>query len=106
MTQVEKKLWSALRNKQLLGYKFRRQHGIGNYIVDFYSPELNLIIEVDGESHFTKNGLQHDKARDQYLKDLGLEILRFNINEIFNILDGVLFSLYESVKKIHNNMKE
>ena len=61
MTEPEKRLWSILRNNQL-GVKFRRQHGIGHYIVDFYCPELKLIIEVDGESHFSEDAQAYDRA--------------------------------------------
>ena len=53
-TVPEKLLWEKLKGKQLLGFKFRRQHGIGNYIVDFYCPKLKLGIEIDGVSHDRK----------------------------------------------------
>lgn len=60
LTQAESRLWSKLKGRQIFDYKFRRQHGIGNYIVDFYCPVLKLVIEVDGESHFTKKGIVND----------------------------------------------
>ena len=74
-TQPEQKLWATLRGKQL-GVKFRRQHGIGHYIVDFYCPERKLVIEVDGDSHYTEAAHLKDAQRDNYLQQLGLRVLR------------------------------
>lgn len=87
-TQPEQKLWTILRGKQL-GVKFRRQHGIGHYIVDFYSPEAKLVLEIDGDSHYNTAAQQHDVQRDAYLQRLGLRVLRFSNLEINQNLAGV-----------------
>ena len=60
-TKAEQVLWKYLKNKQIKGYKFRRQHSVGNYILDFYCPALKLCIEIDGDSHFTDEGKNYDK---------------------------------------------
>ena len=89
MPAPERKLWMKIRNSQL-GTKFRRQHGIGPYIVDFYSPNIKLVIELDGESHFTTQAIHNDKVRDLYMKNLGVKILRFSNRQVMEELDGVL----------------
>jgi len=93
MTGAEIKLWSALKNRQLCNKKFRRQHRIRNYVVDFYCPELNLAIKVDGESHYSKTGMQHDRKRDQILNNLNIKVIRFMNQQIYDNLGGVLKEL-------------
>lgn len=88
-TIPEKRVWEKLRKEQL-GFKFRRQHGIGHYIVDFYCPERKLVIEIDGESHFSDEGKEYDYQRDNYLQGVGLKVLRFTNAQITENLDGVL----------------
>lgn len=90
MTETEVMLWSRLKGKQLLGYKVRRQYGVGNYVIDFYCPKLKLGIEVDGESHFTKKGLNYDKIRDDYISKEGIELIRVTTIDIIDNLDGVV----------------
>ncbi|NOT12506.1 MAG: endonuclease domain-containing protein [Methylococcaceae bacterium] len=94
-TQPEQKLWTALRGKQL-GVKFRRQHGIGHYIVDFYSPEAKLVIEVDGDSHYTETAQQQDTQRDAYLQSVGLRVVRFTNQDISHNMAGV----FETIKRV------
>ncbi|MBI4837013.1 MAG: endonuclease domain-containing protein [Candidatus Portnoybacteria bacterium] len=96
-TPQEVILWSRIRRNQL-GYKFRRQHSIGKYIVDFYCPEKKLIIELDGSQHIEKQK-EHDEQRDEYLKSLGFIILRFWDSEINNNLDGVLLKILERLMR-------
>ncbi len=90
LTPAEAVLWTALKNKNLLGRKFRRQHSIGNYIVDFYCPSEKLVIELDGADHFTPEGEDYDIKRDKYLKSLGLNVLRIENEDVFENLSGVL----------------
>lgn len=97
MTPQEKVLWSRLRRKKL-GVKFRRQHGIGPYIVDFYCPERNLVVEVDGSQHLNGDQARHDKARSRYLKGNGLEILRFWNADINTNLEGVILKIQSAVE--------
>lgn len=92
-TESEKKLWQYLRNKQFEGLKFYRQYGIGNYIVDFYSPSIKLVIELDGSQHFTDEGLEYDKIRENFMKSLGIKTLRFNNNDVLTNIEGVLVTI-------------
>ncbi len=93
MTGPEAQLWSRLRARQLQGLKFRRQHGIGPYIVDFYCPEQSLVIEVDGDSHADANQILKDRQREKYLQSLGLRVIRYINDDILKNLDGVLEDL-------------
>jgi len=88
-TKPEELLWRKIRHKQL-GVKFRRQHGIGDYIVDFYCAEYSLVIELDGDSHFTSDAQEYDRIRDQFLCSRGLKVLRFTNRQIMEELDSVL----------------
>lgn len=84
-------LWSKLKSKQLLDYKFRRQVSIGKYIVDFYCPELKLVIEIDGDLHYlSKETIKYDKIRQCSIELLGINFLRFTNIEVHRNLDGVL----------------
>jgi very-short-patch-repair endonuclease len=94
MTDAEQLLWSKLRTKQLKGRQFYRQRIIGNYIVDFYCPKANLIVELDGGQHYTDEGRKKDKIRDDYMMDQGYKILRFSDKEIFENLTGVIERIY------------
>ena len=71
-TSAEAELWNILKSKNLYGRKFRRQHSIGNYIVDFCCPSEKLIIELDGDPHGEYHKIEEDKNRDKYMKSLGL----------------------------------
>lgn len=88
-TPAEAMLWFALR-RQKLGLRFRRQFGMGRFIVDFYCPRARLIIEVDGESHFTEYGRRYDLMRDAFLRSLGMRILRFTNEEVQVDRDAVI----------------
>lgn len=90
LTPAEIKLWKCLQNKQLEGKKFRRQHSIGNYIVDFYCPEERIAIELDGEVHNNPVNEQFDLERDEYIKSLGIKVIRFKNDDIFERIDNVL----------------
>jgi very-short-patch-repair endonuclease len=87
-TEAENLLWRHLRKKQLEGLKFRRQHPIGNYIVDFVCLEKQLILEIDGGQHAIE--IDKDRDRDQWLMAEGYRILRFWNNEGFENLTSVL----------------
>ena len=88
LTPAEAILWSALRNKQLEGLRFRCQHPVGNFILDFYCPSLKLVIEVDGEIHTRQ--IDYDNARTAKLSEYGYQVLRFSNEEIMNDLPKVL----------------
>ncbi len=90
MTVTESLLWDRLRNKQI-GFKFRRQHSIDIYIVDFYCVEKKLIIELDGKVHLKNK--DYDKERDNYLKSLGINVFRIKNEEVENNIDKVIFEI-------------
>jgi len=83
-TEAEKKLWYLLRNRQLKGKKFRRQHAIANYIVDFYCSECKLVIELDGNFHTDEAAKDYDKSRTALLTELGITVLRFWNEEVIS----------------------
>lgn len=88
MTDVERKLWFYLRNRQLNGHKFRRQHEIDHYIVDFVCSEAMLIVELDGGQHADQVG--YDEHRTRYLQARGYRVLRFWNNEVLMSIESVL----------------
>ena len=96
MPEPEQYLWQRLRNKQL-GVKFRRQQGIGRYIVDFYCPECALVIEVDGDSHYQEDAPEYDAIRDKFMAELQLSVLRFSNTDVMSNVDGVLEVIREHV---------
>ena len=94
MIDAEQWLWQRLRRKQILGLQLYRQKPILNFIVDFYCPAANLVIECDGGQHYTADGLEADRARDQALAQLGLNVLRFDNRQILTEIDGVVEKIY------------
>ncbi len=94
-TAQEFLLWGVLKNKQL-GYKFRRQHSLGNYIVDFYCPDRKLILEIDGSQHITQKN--YDEQRSKFFKVNGLRVLRFWNNEVDNNMEGVIDRIKEYLR--------
>jgi very-short-patch-repair endonuclease len=89
MTDAEKRLWSKLRRKQLRGHQFYRQKIIGKYIVDFYCPKANLVIELDGGQHYSEIGSAKDRTRDDALIRMGITVLRFSDRDVFENIEGV-----------------
>jgi len=89
-TSAEEFLWQLLRDRQLLGFKFRRQHQFGNYVTDFYCREARLAIECDGGVHDRNEQWHHDQLRDAYMISQGIRVLRFTKERILNDTEGVL----------------
>jgi len=89
MPSAEVILWSKLKDRKLLGCKFRRQYGIHSYSIDFYSPDLKLAIELDGDSHYLTGGQDHDSRRDATIRSFGIRILRFLNSDVYENLEGV-----------------
>lgn len=83
LTPAEELFWQMVRNRNLLGLKFRRQHPIGPFIADFYCHDLKLVIEIDGDVHELENVKQYDKEREDHIKELGLRVLRFKNDDVF-----------------------
>ncbi|MCC9600028.1 endonuclease domain-containing protein [Stieleria sp. JC731] len=77
-------VWQMVRGRRCCGEKFRREYPIGPYCVDFCCVALKLVVEVDGEEHFTDEGRVHDRKRDRYLRELGFEIVRFEGYQVLN----------------------
>ena len=96
MTPAEARLWSLLKNSQLDGRKFRRQHSFNGYILDFYCPSEKLGIELDGEFHFNEQAIKYDHQRSLFLKYFGIRILRFENCLVFDAPDWVLESIRAS----------
>ena len=97
MTDAEIVLWNHLRRKQIKGVQFFRQRPIGHYIVDFYAPDVGLVIEVDGGQHFEDEGQEYDAVRDQFLEAHGLKVIRFTNLDVLQNLDGVISEIVENV---------
>jgi very-short-patch-repair endonuclease len=87
-TEAENLLRQHLHNYKVLGYKFRRQHSIGQYIVDFYCAKARLVIEIDGPIHQYQK--EEDAIRQEYLESLGLQVIRFSNDTILNNIDEVV----------------
>lgn len=89
-TSAEELLWELLRDRQLMGAKFRRQHQFGEYICDFFCNEAKLVVECDGEPHSQAARIKHDAKRDAYLRSQGLTVIRFENQRVLNDADNVL----------------
>jgi very-short-patch-repair endonuclease len=96
-TPAENKLWQHLRGKQLLGYKFRRQHAIERFIVDFYCHDARLVVEVDGPIH--QYTTEEDAIRQKFLESLGFRVLRFTNEQVLTNIDGVLNMIAEALRQ-------
>ena len=89
--------WEKLKGKQICGLDFHRQQIIGNFIVDFFAPQIGLVIELDGCSHDERK--DYDKEREDYLKSLGLKIIRFSSRETLHELKSVIKKLKNFIEK-------
>ena len=90
MPAAEAMLWTCLKGRRMLGCKFRRQYGVGTFMIDFYSVEIKLGIELDGESHFHDRAQEYDQKRQKFIESFGIKIIRFLNDDIYDGLDGVL----------------
>lgn len=97
MTDSELKLWSRIRRKQIHGLQFYRQRPIGNYIVDFYCPQAQLVLEVDGSQHMNEREIRQDQYRNSYLKQQGIRVLRFDNLQVLNQIDAVIERIYWAI---------
>jgi very-short-patch-repair endonuclease len=100
LTPAEARLWKGLQHRKLLGKKFRRQHSVGYYILDFYCPECRLAIELDGDIHCRGGKPEYDKKREEFLNSLAIEVLHIENNLVFEsneqVLDAIKRRLVES----------
>ena len=89
-TDVERHLWNRLRSGQIDGHRFRRQHPVGPYVLDFYCPRLRLAIELDGGQHNLPPEIERDQRRDAWLAARGITVLRYWNSDVVENIDGVL----------------
>jgi very-short-patch-repair endonuclease len=96
LTPAEKMLWRRLRDQQMFGVKFRRQHPIEPYIVDFCCPALRLVIEIDGDSH--AESVERDAARTAALEAMGFRVIRFTNKDVHESIESVLETILKEVQ--------
>ena len=99
-TIAEKLLWEKLRNNQLEGLKFRRQHPVNIYIADFYCHKFKLIIELDGDYHNQEEQKQKDEVRTEVLRLNGLKIIRFKNEEVEQDINQVLTTIKNKIGQL------
>lgn len=99
LTPAEAFLWKHLKGGQFEGRKFRRQHSIENFIVDFYCASEKLVIELDGQIHFNEEAQIYDKAREEVIEKLGFTVIHFENKMVFDLLPFVLLEIKENFKK-------
>ncbi len=100
-TAAEAVLWRSLRAKQIEGVQWRRQFSIGAYILDFYAPQLKLCIELDGEPHYTPEGTEYDKQREEWLlKVHGIRTIRFENSDVFRHYESIIEYIREVTKEV------
>jgi len=98
LTPAEALLWKNLHHSQLDGRKFRRQHSVGSYVLDFYCPACRLAVELDGQGHFDSTRSDYDVKRTQFLEQKGIRTLRFENKQVFERLEEVLATIQAHLK--------
>src|SRR5690606_27136387 len=101
-TDAEQLMWQLLRAKRFMNLKFRRQHVIAPYIVDFYCHEIGLVIELDGGQHGTDEGQEYDAERTKFLEALGLTVVRYWNHDVLNRTDVMLEGLWSVCTELKN----
>jgi len=101
-TDAEHLMWQLLRAKRCMNLKFRRQHVIAPYIVDFYCHEIGLVIELDGSQHGTDDAIEYDAERTKFLEVLGLTVVRYWNHDVLSRTDVVLEDLWQRCSELKN----
>lgn len=96
---AERTLWRHLKGRTLAGVKFRRQHSVDAYVIDFYAPACKLAVEVDGDSHFSTDALRYDQERTAHLESFGIEVVRVTNVDVFENMEGVLAIIEAAVTR-------
>jgi len=97
MTEAEKIVWDKLKNRKVFKARFRRQHPVGSFIVDFYCHEYKLAIEIDGEIHLKTEVNEYDDGRTHDIEKFGIKILRFTNNEVFTNLNKIIVEILKTI---------
>jgi very-short-patch-repair endonuclease len=97
MPKAEALVWARLRDRQVEGYKFRRQYSVGAFVVDFYCPELKLAVEIDGPSHRRDGGPEYDAERQFFLEGKGITVVRVTNERVYQDLDGAIGLIVEAI---------
>ena len=100
MTKAEAIVWQKLRCKQIENCKFRNQYSVDRFVLDFYSPEIKLAIEIDGESHFQEGAAQYDHERQIFIESAGINFLRFTNNQVYENLNGALEIIAQKIREL------
>lgn len=100
MTKAEAIVWQKLRCKQIENCKFRNQYSVDRFVLDFYSPEIKLAIEIDGESHFQERVAQYDEERQVFIELAGIQFLRFTNQDVYENLNGVLETIAYKIREL------
>jgi very-short-patch-repair endonuclease len=95
-----------LSSRQMLGYKFRRQYSVDNFVVDFYCPELKLAIEVDGDSHFTPLARVYDRGRQHHIESFGIRFLRVMNEDVYHNLNAVLDEIVATIRRLESGKEQ
>ena len=100
ITKAEAIVWQKLRCKQLENCKFRNQYSVDRFVLDFYSLELKLAIEIDGETHFLEGAAQYDEERQIFIESTGIKFLRFTNKDVYDNLNGVLETIAYKIREL------
>ena len=103
-TLAEQLLWSRLRSRQLSGFKFRRQHLIDNYILDFYCSKVHLAIEIDGGQHAEDENMKKDELRTACLNQRGIRVIRYWSNNVLENIDEVLDDIFAIISEMEKEL--
>jgi len=101
MTKAEQVLWEKLRKKETIGYRFRRQHPLGYYILDFYNHQLKLCIEIDGKYHQNLEVRKNDLEREEFLDFNGIKTIRFKNEDVLNDTNKVIESIKTEISNLN-----
>ena len=102
-TRAEIIIWETLRNRKFCNLKFRRQHGIGYYIADLYCAEKKIVVEIDGDSHYNLDAIEYDEKRTIFFNSLGIQVIRFGNNDVYNNLESVKEKLMDFISGMNEN---
>ncbi|MEH2324473.1 MAG: endonuclease domain-containing protein [Nostoc sp.] len=100
ITKAEKMIWDKIRDRQLENCKFRRQYSVDKFVIDFYSSELKLAIEIHGESHFQEHAAEYNQAIQEFIESAGIKFIRFTNNHVYANLPAVLESIAQNIRNL------